>query len=158
MDEYEIKDQYNSLKKISDNSGSKNYIEKIEHLKDSLTPKQYLELQSLLVNSSNHQQSFKTAILKRLDKKLDEIHESPNDEFKQLDTKHNIMRRKSIKNLRLKPRNFKTRITSKLFKRVNGRKSIKKLSPIEEETQNHLNSSGGRRKLRKTIRSRPSMR
>lgn len=156
MDEYDIKNQYNSLKKISDTSGTKNYIEKIEHIKNSLTPKQYIELQSLLVNSSNHQQSFKTAILKRLDKKIVEIHESPNDEFKQLDTKHKIMRRKSIRNLGLKPKSFKTRITSKLFKRVNGRKSIKKLSPIEEETQNHLNSSGGRRKLRKTMRSNRS--
>jgi hypothetical protein len=145
MDEYEIKYQYNSLK---------SYIEKIEHIKKSLTPKQYLELQSLLVNSLNHEQSFKTAILKRLDKKLDEIREGPNDEFKQLDTKHKIMRRKSIKNLRLKPKNFKGRITSKLFKRVNGRKSMKNLSPIMEETSVHSSKSAGgrRRKLRKTMR------
>jgi len=155
MDEYEIKNEYNSLKKISDNSGTKNYIEKIEHIKNSLTPKQYIELKSLLVNSSNHHQSFKTTILKRLDKKIDEFSLKndavTDDEIKKLDTNIKISRSKSIRRLRLKPKKFQTRKYRKTMK----------LSPIievNESPESQKKSTGGRRNLRKTIHSRHSMR
>jgi len=64
-----------------------------------------------------------------------------------------VLRRPSIRQLRLKPRKFQTRTTRKMRKY---RKSMKKLTPIIEETDSQKKSVGGRHNLRKTKHSNRS--
>ena len=161
MNEYEIKKEYKDLlKNTKSSTNSLTYVDKIEKIKVSLTPKQYLDLQGLLVNAFNHEHNFRNIILKRLDKKIDEFSlkniAGTEDEIKKLDFDIKISRSTSIRRLRLKPKKFQTRNTQKLRKY---RKTMKKLSPIVEETENSespenkTKSTGGRRKLRKTMRT-----
>ena len=141
MNEYEIKSLY---KKIKKDSQYKPFVNKIDNVKNSLTPKQLLDLQSLLVNASNHENTLKNIILKRLDKKiidLDLQNQYSNDEIKQLDTYRKISR--SIPINRRKLKNKKTQRKHKTPKKI--------LSPITEETDSQTKSTGGRKTRRKTV-------
>jgi hypothetical protein len=139
MNEYEIKSLY---KKIKKDSQYKPFVNKIDNVKNSLTPKQLLDLQSLLVNASNHENTLKNSILKRLDKKiidLDLQNQYSNDEIKQLDTYRKISRSIPINRRILK--NKKTQRKHKPPKKI--------LSPITEETDSQTKSTGGRKTRKK---------
>jgi hypothetical protein len=139
MSEYEIKNLYKSIKKDSQYVP---IVNKIDNIKRSLTPKQLLDLQSLLVNASNYENTLKNNILLRLDKKINDLevqNKDSNTEIKQLDTYRTISRSISINRRKLK--NKKTQ---------RKRKSIKKLSPIIEETDSQTNSTGGRKSRKNT--------
>jgi hypothetical protein len=141
MNEYEIKSLY---KKIKKDSQYKPFVNKIDNVKNSLTPKQLLDLQSLLVNASNHENTLKNRILMRLDKKiidLDLQNQYSNDEIKQLDTYRKISR--SIPINRRKLKNKKTQRKHKTPKKI--------LSPITEETDSQTKSTGGRKTRKKTV-------
>jgi hypothetical protein len=136
MNEYEIKSLY---KKIKKDSQYKDKIDKIDNIKGSLTPKQFLDLQSLLVNASKHENTFKNTILKRLDNKINEFDNNyTNNEIIKIDTDRKIQRSKSIRHIKLKKR--KTHRNQKL---------IKILSPIIEETDSQTKSTGGRKTRKK---------
>jgi hypothetical protein len=138
MNEYEIKSLYKIIKKEPQ---YKPFVNKIDNVntKGSLTPKQLLDLQSLLVNASNHENTLKNIILKRLDNKINEFDNNyTNNEIIKIDTDRKISRSKSIRHIKLKKR--KTHRNQKL---------IKILSPIIEETDSQTKSTGGRKTRKK---------
>ena len=137
MNEYEIKSLY---KKIKKDSQYKPFVNKIDNVKNSLTPKQLLDLQSLLVNASNHENTLKNIILKRLDNKINEFDNNyTNNEIIKIDTDRKIQRSKSIRHIKLKKR--KTQRKHKPPKKI--------LSPITEETDSQVKSTGGRKTRKK---------
>jgi hypothetical protein len=139
MSEYEIKSLYKIIKK---DSQYKPFVNKIDNVKKSLTPKQLLDLQSLLVNASNHENTLKNSILMRLDKKINELdlqNQYSNDEIKQLDTYRKISRSIPINRRILK--NKKTQRKDKPPKKI--------LSSIIEETDSQTKSTGGRKTRKK---------
>ena len=141
MNDYEIKSLY---KKIKKDPQYKPFVNKIDNVntKGSLTPKQLLDLQSLLVNASNHENTLKNNILMRLDKKINELdlqNQYSNDEIKQLDTYRKISRSIPINRRILK--NKKTQRKHKTPKKI--------LSPITEETDSQTKSTGGRKTQKK---------
>ena len=141
MSEYEIKNLYKSIKKDSQYVP---IVNKIDNIKRSLTPKQFLDLQSLLVNASNYENTLKNNILLRLDKKINDLevqNKDSNNEIKQIDTDKKISRSKSIRQLKLK--NKKTH---------RNRKPIKILSPIYEEASQEKSKSRGGRNTRKNTK------
>jgi|Laugresbdmm110sn_2_1035109.scaffolds.fasta_scaffold23881_1 hypothetical protein len=136
MNEYEIKSLY---KKIKKEPQYKQFVNKIDNIKGRLTPKQFLDLQSLLVNASKHENTLKNTILKRLDNKINEFDNNyTNNEIIKIDTDRKIQRSKSIRHIKLKKR--KTHRNQKL---------IKILSPIIEETDSQTKSTGGRKTRKK---------
>jgi len=136
MNEYEIKSLY---KKIKKEPQYKQFVNKIDNIKGRLTPKQFLDLQSLLVNASKHENTLKNTILKRLDNKINEFDNNyTNNEIIKIDTDRKIQRSKSIRHIKLKKR--KTHRNQKL---------IKILSPITEETDSQVKSTGGRKTRKK---------
>ena len=138
MNEYEIKSLY---KKIKKEPQYKQFVNKIDNIKGRLTPKQFLDLQSLLVNASKHENTLKNTILKRLDNKINEFDNNyTNNEIIKIDTDRKIQRSKSIRHIKLKKR--KTHRNQKL---------IKILSPIIEETDSQTKSTGGRKTRKKHV-------
>ena len=145
MNEYETKSLYKTIKKEPQYEP---FVKKIDNVKKSLTPKQLLDLQSLLVNASKNENTLKNKILMRLDKKiidLDLQNQYSNDEIKQLDTYIKISRSIPINRRILK--NKKTQRKQKTPRTP--RTPRTKLSKIIEETDSQANSSGGRKTRKK---------
>ena len=101
MNDYEIKSLY---KNIKNESQYKHLIDKIDNIKGKITPKQFLDLQSLLVNASKRENILKNTILKRLDNKINEFDNDNDDAIIKIDTDRKISRSKSIRHIKLKKR------------------------------------------------------
>jgi hypothetical protein len=140
MNEYEIKTLYKTITKTSE---YKQVVDKIDNVKGSLTPKQFLDLQNSLVNASKHENILKNSIIRRLNKKIYEFeleNKDSGNEIKNIDTTNKISRSKSMRQNRFK--NNKTQ---------RNRKYNKKLSSIIEETDNEKNSRDERKSYKKRL-------
>ena len=147
MSEYEIKSLYKIIKKEPQ---YEQFVQKIDNVKKSLTPKQLLDLQSLLVNASNHENTLKNMILMRLDNKINELdlqNQYSNDEIKQLYTYIKISHSIPINRRILK--NKKTQRKQKTPRTPGTTRT--KLSSITEETDSQTKSTGGRKTRKKHV-------
>jgi len=77
MNERETKNTYNAIKR---EGKFEPYIENIERLKSSLTPKQNMELKTILVGASKRQGSFQRSGLNLLDRKISQLESSMSKE------------------------------------------------------------------------------
>jgi len=98
MDEREVKKQYMKLEKKIQFAP---YIENIERLKSSITPKKNMELKSLLVGASHHDGTLQEKSLELLKKKIDQLDSSMSKENQAKDEKMNqLMTRAKIQHSR----------------------------------------------------------
>jgi hypothetical protein len=110
MDETEVKNGYKTLQKSSEYTP---YINNIERLKSTLTPKQNIELKAILVGASSHEGALKARSLQLFDKKIKQIDTSLTKESKEnseranrLITHAKIQHSHSIRLRKLKSKKF----------------------------------------------------
>jgi hypothetical protein len=125
MDERDVKKEYMKLEKKVQFAP---YVENIERLKSSITPKKNMELKSLLVGASHHEGSLQSKSLELLKKKIDQLdssmskeNQAKDEKMNQLMTRAKIQHSRSIRYRKLRNKYNKT----KKFKKSN-------LSPIQE--------------------------
>ena len=118
MDEREVKNEYKRLQKSGDYAV---YVNNIERLKSTISPKQNIELKAILVGASNHEGALRTRSLQLLDKKIKQIDASmskenkeKDEEAKQLMTSAKISHSQSIRRRKLGNKFNKTRRTQSL--------------------------------------------
>lgn len=118
MNERETKNEY---KVIQQEGKFEPYVANIERLKSSLTPKQNMELKTILVGASKHEGSFQKSALKLLDRKMSQIESTMSKESLANEERVKIQRSRS-----LRPRMLRNKF--------NGTKRAKlpKMSPIQE--------------------------
>jgi len=149
MNERETKNEY---KVIQQEGKFAPYVANIERLKSSITPKQNMELKTILVGASKHEGSFKMSALKLLDKKIDQIDSSMSKEnmenqekTNQLATNIKIQRSRS-----LRPRSLRNKF--------NGTKRAKqsRMTPIQEGSRESSvsRSKGGKRMTQRSSKSK----
>lgn len=129
MDEREVKNKYKTLQKSSEYTP---YINNIERLKSTVTPKQNIELKAILVGASKHEGALKSRSLQLLDKKIKQIDTSLTKESKENEerirshnTRAKIYHARSMSYRKLKSNKF--RKTHKIHKPA--------LSPIKEASK-----------------------
>lgn len=110
MDEREVKNDYKILQK---NDEYTPYINNIDRLKSTITPKQNIELKAILVGASKHEGALKARSLQLFDKKIKQIDTSLSKESKEsseraahLMTRAKIQHSRSIRIRKLKSKKF----------------------------------------------------
>jgi hypothetical protein len=110
MDEREVKNEYKTLQKKGELTP---YVNNIERLKSTVTPKQNIELKAILVGASSHDGALRVRSLQLLDKKIKQIDTSLTKESKEsservnrLMTHAKIQHSRSIRLRKLKPKKF----------------------------------------------------
>jgi len=145
MDEREVAKTYRALSKKSE---FKSQVDKIENLKQAVTPKKNMELKTLLVGASEHEGMLRTKSLQFLDKKISQVETSMSKQSKENDEKlSRLMTNEKIKHsLSIRKRKLRKnfRKTRKLTRPV--------LSPITEGSKEHDSKS---RSPWKTVHSEP---
>ena len=118
MDERGVKNEYKTLQKKGELT---DYINNIERLKSTVTPKQNIELKAILVGASNHEGALRARSLQLLDKKIKQIDASmskenkeKDEEAKQLMSSAKISNSQSIRRRKLRNKFNKTRRTQSL--------------------------------------------
>jgi hypothetical protein len=137
MNERETKNEY---KVIQQESKFDPYVANIERLKSSLTPKQNMELKTILVGASKHDGSFQKSALKLLDKKINQIESSMSKEG--VASRENINRLaanvKIQRSQSLRPRTLRNK-----FNRTR-RTNRPTMSPIQEGSRESSRSASPR--------------
>jgi hypothetical protein len=135
MDEREVKNEYKTLQKKGELTP---YVNNIERLKSTITPKQNIELKAILVGASTHEGALRARSLQLLDKKINQIDtrltkESKENEerIRSYNTRAKIYHARSMSYRKLKSNKF--RKTHKIHKPV--------LSPIKEASKENESRS-----------------
>ena len=110
MDEREVKNGYKTLQK---NGEYTPYINNIDRLKSTITPKQNIELKAILVGASKHEGALKSRSLQLFDKKIKQIDTSftkeskeNEDRIRSYNTRTKIQQSHSIRLRKLKAKKF----------------------------------------------------
>jgi len=150
MNETEVKSDYAILKKKGELTA---YVNNIERLKSTVTPKQNIELKAILVGASKHEGTLRVRSLQLLDKKINQIDTSLTKESKENEdrirshnTRAKIQHSLSIRHRKLKSKKF--RKTHKIHKSL--------LSPIKEGSRETDSRSKSPWKIVKSPRPKSS--